>query len=69
MWSKKHVCQYLATPSTVDDETSEKELETCYESSDSLEEPELNMTGLVAVPGPSCWDKKMWTRKKLNTHG
>ena len=59
--------------STADDETSEKELETCYESSDSSEdedspqEAEVNMTESVAVPGPSqwpCWDSlgKMWTR-------
>ena len=56
--------------STADDETSEKELETCYESCDSSagedspQEGEVNMTESVAGPSqwPSCWDKKMWTR-------
>ena len=68
----KKACQFFFT-STADDETSEKELETCYESSDSSEdedspqEAEVNMTESVAVPSraitvASCWDKMMWTR-------
>ena len=57
MWSKKHVGIEFYFTSTADDETSEKELETCYASSDSSEdedspqEAEVNMTESVVLPG------------------
>ena len=50
MWSKKHVRKEFFFTSTADDETSQKELETSYESSDSSEdednpqEAEVNMS-------------------------